>query len=100
MCKTADDFGECMCLPMLDPGMCGGYSGCAGCVPGVSLAMRAAVRERHKIQGNIFNDLCCLYWCYPCVWCQMAREIKKWKQPLTIINTQATTLPTVHVVHQ
>uniref|UniRef100_A0A8C5MRE1 Uncharacterized protein n=1 Tax=Leptobrachium leishanense TaxID=445787 RepID=A0A8C5MRE1_9ANUR len=28
MCNTASEFGECLCLPLMDP-MCMGYVGCS-----------------------------------------------------------------------
>ncbi|KAI4896813.1 hypothetical protein NFI96_029271 [Prochilodus magdalenae] len=68
VCKTSRAAGGCLCLPLLD---------CVGCVPPASLAMRAAVRERYGIEGNVFSDCfygCC---CYPLSWCQISREIKK-----------------------
>nr|XP_015195834.1 PREDICTED: cornifelin homolog A-like isoform X2 [Lepisosteus oculatus] len=82
-CKTTSEFGECLCLPVLDG---------IGCVPPVSLAMRAAVRERYGIQGNIYSDCfygCC---CYPLSWCQISREIKRRNQSLTFTNSHASTL--------
>ncbi|XP_030043251.1 cornifelin homolog [Microcaecilia unicolor] len=88
MCKTADDFGECLCLPLLE--ILAGYG--VPCPP-ISMAMRSGVRERYGIQGSICNDCCILCWCYNCAWCQMSREIKKRKQPITIVNAQAITIP-------
>ncbi|MGH0161903.1 UNVERIFIED_CONTAM: hypothetical protein FKN15_050625 [Acipenser sinensis] len=64
-CQTASDFGESCCLPLI--------------VPSASLALRTGVRERYRIQGSIIDDCCMLCWCYPLIWCQMAREIKKRK---------------------
>uniref|UniRef100_V9LAL8 Cornifelin-like protein b n=1 Tax=Callorhinchus milii TaxID=7868 RepID=V9LAL8_CALMI len=93
MCKTVDDFGECLCLPLMDGycNVCGLMS--MGPIPPISIAMRAAVRERYGIRGSICNDCCVMYWCLSCGWCQMAREIKEQKQPLTIINAHTTILP-------
>ncbi|XP_073428925.1 cornifelin homolog A-like [Dendrobates tinctorius] len=81
-CSTASDFGECLCLPLLD---CGSYTYHMNC-PIVSLAMRVAVRERYKIPGSICNDCCTVCWCLSCSWCQMAREIKKRKQPVSFVT--------------
>ncbi|XP_072544884.1 placenta-specific gene 8 protein-like [Salminus brasiliensis] len=74
VCKTSRAAGGCLCLPLLD---------CVGCVPPASLAMRAAVRERYGIKGNVFSDCfygCC---CYPLSWCQISREMKKRTAALT-----------------
>ncbi|XP_078525669.1 cornifelin homolog [Lissotriton helveticus] len=101
-CQTVSEFGECLCLPLIDLLCiaCTGYLTssftcfcipCTPCPP-ISMAMRSGVRERYKIQGSIFDDCCMLCGCYCCSWCQMAREIKKRKQPFSIINAQTTTI--------
>ncbi|XP_072259109.1 cornifelin homolog B-like [Pyxicephalus adspersus] len=87
-CATVSDHGECLCLPLLDQ-TCLGYS--PACPP-ISMAMRASVRERYKIPGSICDDCCMLYWCLCCAWCQMAREIKKYKHPASIVTAQTTTM--------
>ncbi|XP_036403931.1 cornifelin homolog A-like [Megalops cyprinoides] len=91
-CKTASDFGECFCLPLLDfcwscIALIGGMS---PCVPPIAMAMRIGVRNRYGIQGDMCSD--CIYatFCNSCSWCQVAREIKRRTQPLTIINAQPT----------
>ncbi|XP_053319162.1 cornifelin homolog [Spea bombifrons] len=88
-CSTANDFGECLCLPLLEPGFLGASFG--GCSAPISVAMRAGARERYRIHGSICNDCCLVCWCYSCVWCQLAREIKKRKQQFTIVTAQTTT---------
>ncbi|XP_072349460.1 cornifelin homolog isoform X2 [Scyliorhinus torazame] len=93
MCKTVDQFGECLCLPLLDTTCNGcGYVG-SGAIPPVSLAMRVAIRERNGIPGSIFNDCCIMYWCNCCGWCQMAREMKARKTTVTVVNASTTVLP-------
>ncbi|XP_029437786.1 cornifelin-like [Rhinatrema bivittatum] len=91
MCRTASQFGECMCLPLLDP-FCLGYLGSpVPCAPG-SMAMRAAMRERYRIQGSICSDCAVLCCCYTCAWCQMARELKKRKQSYRVVAEQTTSI--------
>ncbi|XP_030635123.1 cornifelin homolog A-like [Chanos chanos] len=79
MCSTSSDFGECLCLPLLDV-----FFG--GAISPVSLAMRSSMRERYHIQGSICDDCCMITFCGPCTWCQMAREVKKNRQSVMIIN--------------
>ncbi|KAG2468165.1 CNEPA phosphatase, partial [Polypterus senegalus] len=43
MCKTVSEYGECLCLPLLD------YSG----IHPISLAMRSSMRERFYIQSTV-----------------------------------------------
>uniref|UniRef100_A0A8C9TF18 Uncharacterized protein n=2 Tax=Scleropages formosus TaxID=113540 RepID=A0A8C9TF18_SCLFO len=67
-CKTSSAAGVCPCLPLLD---------CVACVPPASLAVRASVRERYGIEGDVWSDCfygCC---CYPLSWCQVSREMKR-----------------------
>ncbi|KAM4012449.1 cornifelin-like [Anomaloglossus baeobatrachus] len=87
-CSTVSDFGECLCLPLLE---CVSFGYNPYC-PTVSLAMRVGVRERYKIPGSICNDCCTVYWCLPCSWCQMAREIKKRKLPVSFVTAHTSTI--------
>ncbi|XP_069806703.1 cornifelin homolog B-like [Dendropsophus ebraccatus] len=93
-CATTSDFGECLCLPLLECSWIGYNLN----VPSVSLAMRAALRERYKIPGSICNDCCTVCCCYCCTWCQMAREIKKRKQPVSFVTAHMTPVPLVQTV--
>nr|XP_033779384.1 placenta-specific gene 8 protein-like [Geotrypetes seraphini] len=91
MCRTASQFGECMCLPLLDP-FCMGWLGFpVPCAP-ASMAMRAAMRERYRIQGSICNDCGELFCCYTCVWCQMAREMKKRRQSYQVMTEKTVSV--------
>ncbi|KAL0970240.1 hypothetical protein UPYG_G00239250 [Umbra pygmaea] len=74
-CITAKEFGECLCLPLLD------YFGM-----NVSLAMRSTMRQRYGIEGTMCKDCACSFFCLPCSWCQMKREMKIRNQPITLIH--------------
>ncbi|XP_041925741.1 cornifelin homolog B-like [Alosa pseudoharengus] len=79
-CITAQDHGECMCIPLLD-----GY----GLIPPITLSMRVSMRRQFGINDTICND--CIYACCcgPCSWCQMRREMKARLHPVTLINYRA-----------
>ncbi|CAL8240317.1 unnamed protein product [Merluccius merluccius] len=64
-CKVAGDFGWCCMMPVLDVFCCA-----------ASCTLRPAMRQQYGIPGSFCDDCCKLLWCYPCVWCQMAREVK------------------------
>ncbi|XP_065146846.1 cornifelin homolog [Paramisgurnus dabryanus] len=107
-CSTTGELGESPCLPLLDlfgPGFLAAL-GFPVCVPPVTLGMRVAVRHKYEIVGSICEDImvsCCCIWCS---WCQMSREIKEHKKPITIMTTQPmvqvvpniSTTTTTHVV--
>uniref|UniRef100_A0A8C5PEL7 Uncharacterized protein n=1 Tax=Leptobrachium leishanense TaxID=445787 RepID=A0A8C5PEL7_9ANUR len=48
MCNTASEFGECLCLPLMDP-MCMGYVGCSAICPPIMLAMRGSICDDSMI---------------------------------------------------
>ncbi|KAJ8337787.1 hypothetical protein SKAU_G00367530 [Synaphobranchus kaupii] len=84
MCRTSYEFGECLCLPLLD----GGF------IHPVSLSLRSSIRERYNIQGTLCNDCCVTTYFNWCVWCQMARELKKHREPLIVAHsTQLSVAP-------
>ncbi|XP_040275452.1 cornifelin-like [Bufo bufo] len=87
-CSTVNDFGECLCLPLLEH--------MSSDFPIISLAMRTAVRERHKIPGSIFSDCCTVCWCLSCSWCQMAREIKTRRKLVTFMTAHTTPAPMMY----
>ncbi|XP_066446186.1 placenta-specific gene 8 protein-like [Eleutherodactylus coqui] len=89
-CNTVREFGECCGLPLIDLHLTG-YDCCCAVCPPITIAMRAAVRERYKIQGSICDDCIKSSCLYSCTWCQMAREIKRRSQTSTI-NTAQTTM--------
>ncbi|XP_018607677.1 cornifelin homolog A-like [Scleropages formosus] len=80
-CKTARQYGECLCLPLLN--MC-------GCVPPITFGMRVSMRERYGITGTMCKDCAYASFCGPCSWCQMSKEIKRRTQPITLINARVT----------
>ncbi|XP_051579361.1 cornifelin homolog B-like [Myxocyprinus asiaticus] len=79
-CVTARNYGECLCLPLLDG---------SGFIPPITLSMRVSARNRYGIQGTICNDLIHSIFCGPCVWCQMAREMDTREQTVTLASRQA-----------
>ncbi|KAJ8282890.1 hypothetical protein COCON_G00054090 [Conger conger] len=88
-CKTSTDFGECVCLPVMDSlwtiTICFGVP---TCVPPVAFAMRVGARNRYNIQGDMCTDCITATFCNTCSWCQIAREIKRHKRNMTVVNAQ------------
>ncbi|XP_030010152.1 cornifelin homolog B-like [Sphaeramia orbicularis] len=74
-CWTTKRFGQCLCLPLLD---------IFGCIPPVTMSMRASMRHRYGISGNLCRDCVCSTFCLPCVWCQMSREMKNRTLPIVL----------------
>ncbi|XP_010754535.1 cornifelin [Larimichthys crocea] len=63
-CQTAQKFGWCCCMPMLD---------CCGII---SSSLRSSIRKQYGIPGSCMGDSCTVCWCYVCAWCQMHRELR------------------------
>ncbi|XP_066578922.1 cornifelin homolog B [Amia ocellicauda] len=76
-CKTVHEYGECLCLPLLDM---------FGFIPPIALTMRVVTRQRYGIKDTICHD--CLYacCCYACSWCQVSREIKMRAKPVVLTH--------------
>jgi len=66
-CCLAARMGESCCV--------------ASSVPGGLIAMRAVLRTKHAIRGNICGDCCEMACCTPCSLCQMSREMDAVKYP-------------------
>ncbi|XP_054902649.1 cornifelin homolog B-like [Poeciliopsis prolifica] len=77
-CKTSKDYGEHLCLPLLDA--------FGWCVPPITLGMRVSMRHRYGIDGSLPNDCVLSSFCTVCIWCQMAREIEKRNAPVMIAS--------------
>uniref|UniRef100_A0A8C7WY22 Uncharacterized protein n=1 Tax=Oryzias sinensis TaxID=183150 RepID=A0A8C7WY22_9TELE len=75
-CTVSGRFGERYCLPMLDISTTGSQIlPIPAFVPPVAVSMRAAMRSRYGIKGSIAADIAASYYCAPCSWCQMHREL-------------------------
>ncbi|XP_030848812.1 cornifelin homolog [Strongylocentrotus purpuratus] len=61
-CMLAADMNESCCVPM--------------CIPNAGISMRAVVRSRHNISGNLMNDCVAMSCCGFCATCQLAREVQ------------------------
>uniref|UniRef100_A0A8C7YCB6 Plac8 onzin related protein 3 n=1 Tax=Oryzias sinensis TaxID=183150 RepID=A0A8C7YCB6_9TELE len=72
-CITSKKAGECLCLPLLD-----GF----GCIPPITTAMRVSIRKQYGIEGTICRDCVLSFFCGPCSWCQISREMKIRKAPM------------------
>ncbi|XP_034033772.1 cornifelin homolog B-like [Thalassophryne amazonica] len=82
-CRISKQYGECLCLPLLD-------IFCGGMIHPINLSMRVAMRQRYGIQGTMCRDCVYTTFCGPCTWCQMAREMKRRRIPVILINAKNT----------
>ncbi|XP_029957356.1 cornifelin-like [Salarias fasciatus] len=74
-CRTTKEFGQCLCLPLLD--IC-------GCNRPITMSMRLSVRRRYGIRGSLCRDCLFSTCCTACVWCQMSREMKMRELPTVL----------------
>ncbi|XP_026228851.1 cornifelin homolog B-like [Anabas testudineus] len=79
-CVTARNYGECLCLPLLEA--------FSGCIPAVTMSMRASMRQRYSIEGTMCKDCVCSTFCTPCVWCQMSREMKRRNIQIVLVGAK------------
>ncbi|KAM9332236.1 cornifelin homolog B-like [Pholidichthys leucotaenia] len=80
-CKTSREYGECLCLPLLD-----GF----GLIPPITMSMRVSMRQRYGIRGTMCVD--CVYstFCTACIWCQMSREMKRRNLTVVMVGAKST----------
>ncbi|XP_012685431.2 cornifelin homolog B-like isoform X2 [Clupea harengus] len=84
-CITTRDYGQALCLPLLD----------AFCIiPPINLAMRVSMRHRYGITDTICHDCVYASCCTGCSWCQMAKEMKRRAIPITLISSTPRHLDT------
>ena len=78
-----DDCGGCLCncffpccymgsqAKKFDENYCAGF-----CCPAISnIALRAKLREKHFLDGDLCGDLFCAVFCGSCLACQTGREL-------------------------
>ncbi|XP_029925588.1 cornifelin homolog B-like [Myripristis murdjan] len=80
-CKISKEYGQCLCLPLLD---------IFGCIPPVTMTMRVSMRERYGIKGTMLRDCVCATCCTPCTWCQMSREMKRRNIQILLVSAKNT----------
>ncbi|KAL2079056.1 hypothetical protein ACEWY4_024800 [Coilia grayii] len=87
-CRTSREYGECLCLPLVD------FFGLGGCVPAIAMAMRAEMRQRYGIRGSLVEDFGYSFFLAPCVYCQMSREMKaRQLATVTILHSNPSPYP-------
>ncbi|XP_035482851.1 cornifelin homolog B [Scophthalmus maximus] len=80
-CKISRDYGQCLCLPLLDT---------FGCIPPVTMSMRVSMRQRYGIKGTMCRDCVHATCCNPCSWCQMSREMKRRQIHVLLVGAKTT----------
>ncbi|XP_072230761.1 cornifelin homolog B [Leuresthes tenuis] len=81
-CITSRDYGEPLCLPMLDI--------FGGTIPPITMSMRVSMRQRYGIRGSMCMDCLFSTFCTACTWCQMSREIKRRKIAIVMVSAKNT----------
>ncbi|XP_034462352.1 cornifelin homolog B-like [Hippoglossus hippoglossus] len=80
-CITTRDYGQCLCLPLLDM---------FGVVPPVTMSMRVSMRQRYGIKDTMCRDCLFATFCNSCSWCQMSREMKRRKIQVLLVGAKNT----------
>ncbi|XP_077573572.1 cornifelin homolog B-like [Stigmatopora nigra] len=93
-CTVAGRYGENRCLPLCDIFAPAALNSCGipMFVPPAVLSLRASMRAKYGIKGNLCNDIIASCFCIWCSWCQMHRELKYQKKKPTVINVQQVTV--------
>ncbi|XP_057697729.1 placenta-specific gene 8 protein-like [Corythoichthys intestinalis] len=96
-CTVAGKYGENRCLPLCDVFAPAAFASCGiPCfVPPAVLSLRASMRGRYGIKGNLCKDILASCFCVWCSWCQMHREIKHRSKTPVVLNVHNQT-----IVHQ
>uniref|UniRef100_A0A8C6U6E6 Uncharacterized protein n=1 Tax=Neogobius melanostomus TaxID=47308 RepID=A0A8C6U6E6_9GOBI len=87
-CTVSGRFQENHCLPLCDilsPAIMAAC-GIPLFVPPAAFGLRAAMRNRYKIKGNLCKDICTSCFCMWCSWCQMHRELRQRDKSPTVVN--------------
>uniref|UniRef100_A0A8C6UE28 Uncharacterized protein n=1 Tax=Neogobius melanostomus TaxID=47308 RepID=A0A8C6UE28_9GOBI len=78
-CTVSGRFQENHCLPLCDilsPAIMV-TCGIPFFIPPAAFGLRAAMRNRYKIKGNLCLDIFASCFCVWCSWCQMHRELRQ-----------------------
>lgn len=78
-CRITKRYGQCLCLPLLD---------IFGCIPPITMSMRVSMRQRYGIRGDMCHDCVYAFFCTPCTWCQMSREMRRREIPIVLLNAR------------
>ncbi|XP_060942506.1 cornifelin homolog A-like [Limanda limanda] len=74
-CKTSQQMGQCLCLPLLDV---------FGCFRPITMSIRTSTRHRYGIKGSLCRDCLCSSFCPSCVWGQVSSEMSSRTLPTVL----------------
>ncbi|KAM8889158.1 cornifelin homolog B-like [Synchiropus picturatus] len=93
-CTVSSKFESNACFPVCDM-LCPIMSavGIPLIVPPAGLSIRAAMRHKYGIRGDLCNDTLLACFCVICNWCQMHRELKNIeKNRPVVVNVMTNTV--------